>query len=169
MICPSCHTENIEGADACSNCGQPLSGLDLPEGGDKYRTAPFMNETLDKLPQREAAKVSLTDPVALAVRQMQLENMGAVLVMDGERLAGIITGTDILNKVAGPQVDLTAVTCAQIMIPDPVVFNLDDTIAVALNKMSSGEFRHIPIVRDERPVTLIDVNDVFRYITPHLV
>jgi CBS domain-containing protein len=89
--------------------------------------------------------------------------------MDGEHLTGIITGTDILNKVAGPRVDLNAVTCSQIMTADPVVFHLDDSIALALNKMSHGDFRHIPIVRNDHPVTLIDVNDVFRYITPHLV
>jgi CBS domain-containing protein len=128
-----------------------------------------MTETLDRLPQRPAARVGVADPVALAVRRMQLENMGAVLVMEGERLVGIITGTDILNKVAGPRVDLTAVTCGQIMTPDPVVFHFDDSIALALNKMSIGEFRHIPIVRNDHPVTLIDVNDVFRHITPHLV
>ena len=168
MICPSCHTENIEGADACSNCGQPLYGLDLPDAG-KYRVAPFMNETLARLPHREAPKVSVADPVSMAVRRMQTENTDAVLVVEGERLAGIITGTDILNKVAGPREDLNAVTCSQVMTADPIVFHLDDSIALALNKMSVGDFRHIPIVHDDGQVTLTDVNDVFRHITPHLV
>ena len=169
MICPSCHTENIEGADECANCGQALSGLDLPSAGNKYSTAPFMDESLDKLPERAVATVSASDPVALAVRRMQTGDTGAVLVMDGERLVGVITGTDILLKIAGPREDLNAITCGQIMSADPVVFTYADSIALAVNKMSIGEFRHVPIVQDGRPVNIIDVSDLFRHITPHLV
>jgi CBS domain-containing protein len=168
MICPYCSTENIEGADQCSNCGQSLYGLDLPEAG-KYPTAPFMDQPLGRIPQRDAVKAQTTDPVAFAIRRMKQENTGAILIMEGERLVGIITGTDILLKVAGPKEDLNAITCGQIMTPDPVVFHYDDSIALALNKMSIGEYRHIPIVRNDRPVSVIDVNDVFRFITPNLV
>ena len=169
MICPNCRSENIEGADECSNCGAPLYGLDLPETGRKYRTMPILEEPLSKLVQREIVRVRTDDPVALAVRRMQSNESSAVLVMDGERLAGIITSWDIVQKVAGQREDLNAVTCAQIMTPDPILFHNDDSIVLAINKMSSGEFRHIPIVRSDRPINVIDVSDVFRFITPRLV
>ena len=169
MKCPSCHTENIEGADECTNCGQSLYGLDLPEAGHKTSSPAFISEALARLPKREAATIGITDPVALAVRRMQTGGTAAVLVMDGDRLAGIITSWDILQKVAGQKVDLNAVSCAQIMTLDPIVFHDEDSIVLAINKMSSGDFRHIPIVRDDRPVNVIDVNDVFRFITPYLV
>jgi CBS domain-containing protein len=169
MICPYCQHDNIQGADECANCGQSLYGLDLPEAGRKYASPPFLRETLGRLPHSPVSKVGVHDPVGLAVRRMQQGDTAAVLVMDGERLAGIITSWDILHKVAGFSNDLNSVTCAQIMTPDPVVFHDDDSIVLAINKMSSGDFRHIPIVGDDGPVSVIDVNDVFRHITPRLV
>jgi CBS domain-containing protein len=169
MICPYCKTDNIEGADECANCGQSLYGLDLPEAGLKQAGPAFINEPLNRLPQRDAPKVGISDPVSFALRQMQRGETAAVLVMDGERLAGIITSRDIVLKVAGAKEDLNAVTCSQIMTPEPVVFQGEDSLVLAINKMSSGDFRHIPIVRDGRPVSVIDVNDVFRFITPYLV
>ena len=92
-----------------------------------------------------------------------------MLVMDGDNLAGIITGYDLLNKVAAPRVDMAACTCRLIMTPDPVCLQEDDTIALAVNMMASGDFRHVPILRDGKPLTVIGVNDVFMYISPFMV
>ena len=50
------------------------------------------------------------------------------------------------------------------MTHDPVVLRHDDTIAVALNKMAVGGFRHIPIVEDGRPVGVVTARDVFRHL-----
>jgi CBS domain-containing protein len=100
---------------------------------------------------------------------MQQQETGCVLVIDGGELMGIITGRDILYKVAGATEDLTAVTSRQVMTSDPQCLHEEDSIALALNLMASGDFRHVPILRDDKPVSVIDVNDVFRFISPHLV
>jgi CBS domain-containing protein len=100
---------------------------------------------------------------------MQNQNTGCVLVMDGEELAGIITGWDILYKVAGPTEDLNAVTCSQIMTENPVCLHDDDSVALALNVMANGGFRHVPILQNERPAGFVDIGDLFRYLSPHLV
>src|SRR3989304_467117 len=92
MICPSCHAENIEGADECVNCGQALYGLDVP-GSPRGGQAPqFVQDPIVALPKHEAPTIGVSDPVGLAVSVMQRRDVGCVLVMDGERLAGIITG-----------------------------------------------------------------------------
>jgi CBS domain-containing protein len=170
LICPVCRSENIEGADQCANCGQSLYGLDLP-GGPKSRPAPdFIDRPISVLPKREVVKVSPHDPVGLAVRHMQRHNINYILVLDGDKLKGIITGWDILQKVAGPRKDLNAVTCAQMMTPDPLTLHEEDSLALALNVMASGGFRHIPVVKDGGDaIGVIDVNDLFRFISPHLV
>jgi len=168
MICPSCHADNIEGTDECANCGQPLSGLDIP--GDKGGQAPdFVHDRIASLPKHDAPRVGVSDPVGLAVLQMQRREAGCILVVDGDRLAGIITGWDILQKVAGPKEDLNAVTCGRVMTPDPLCLHDDDNVALALNLMASGDFRHVPVLRGDRPTSVIDHNDVFRHISPHLV
>ena len=137
--------------------------------GSISRSLPILEEPLSRLVQREIVRVRTDDPVAMAVRRMHATESSAVLVMDGERLAGIITAGDIVYKVAGQHDDLNAIACREIMTPDPILFHSDDSIVLAINKMSSGEFRHIPIVRSDRPINVIDVNDVFRFITPRLV
>ncbi|MGE0057941.1 MAG: CBS domain-containing protein [Dehalococcoidia bacterium] len=169
MICPACRFENIEGADDCVNCGEPLYGLDLPEMGIKDPAPSFIQQPIAGLPKRPPVTINIDDPVSLAVRVMRQQGVRSLLVMDGTKLAGIITGSDLLKKVAGPHQDLTAFTCRQIMTPDPVCLEEDDSIALAINMMASGDFRHLPILRDGVPVTVIGVNDVFMYISPNMV
>jgi CBS domain-containing protein len=51
------------------------------------------------------------------------------------------------------------------MTPDPVVLQQDDTLAVALHKMSVGGFRHIPIIAGGRPVRVVSIADLFRHVS----
>jgi CBS domain-containing protein len=81
----------------------------------------------------------------------------------------VITGWDILHKVAGPTEDLNAVTCRQVMTADPICLHDNDTVALALNVMASGGFRHVPVLRDEKPAAVVNIEDLFRHLSPHLV
>lgn len=167
MICPECKHDNIEGADYCANCGHDLAGIDQPDAPGA--TGPlFIRQRLADVPARSPVKVSASDPVGLAVRMMQHADTGCVLVMHDGRLAGIITPWDILHKVAGPDEDLNAVTCGQVMTADPVFLRDDDDIAVAINKMSIGGFRHIPLLQGGAPVSVVSIGDLFRHIAPNL-
>ena len=168
MICPSCRAENIEGEDICANCGHDLAGADLPDSPSE-RPPDFIYDNLAALPSSPPAVVGPSDPVGLAVKLMQNQGAECVLVMEGDVLAGIITPWDILHKVAGPSEDLNAVTCARIMTKDPVCLRESDNVAVALNKMAVGEFRHIPLIHGARVDAVVGVEAIFHHISPHLV
>jgi CBS domain-containing protein len=168
MICPECHTNNIEGADTCANCGADLFGLDHPAGRQSSHAPDFIATRLADIPAQSPVRVESTEPVGLAVRLMQNSDTDCVLVMNGTKLAGIITPWDILHKVAGPNEDLNAVTCGEIMTADPVFLRDDDDIAVAINKMSVGGFRHIPLLQGGTPLAVVSIRDVFRHISPFL-
>jgi CBS domain-containing protein len=151
MICPSCHYDNIEGSDECVNCGAALTGLDVT-GKPRGRKAPdFIHQPLSSLP----------------IRQMRNAEANCVLVMDGERMTGIITGWDVVQKIAGH--DFAAVTCGEVMTRNPLYLHAEDTVAVAINMMASGGFRHVPIVNEGGPTGVIVAADVFRHISPQLV
>ena len=169
MICPECKHDNIEGVDYCANCGHDLYGLDQPDAPGADRGMGFIHESLATVAGKGPVKVSSQDPVGLAVRMMQHTDTNCVLVMDGSHLAGIITPWDILHKVAGPREDLNAVRCADVMTADPVFLRDNDDIAVAINKMSIGGFRHIPLLQGDHPVAVISIDDLFKQIAPHLV
>ncbi len=170
MICPTCRADNIEGVDNCVNCGHDLQGFDQPGApGGTERGPEFIYLALRELAPKTPSFVNHRDPVGLAVRLMQNEETDCLLAMDGDRLVGIITPADILHKVAGPNEDLNAVTIGQVITADPVCLNEDDDLAVAINKLAVGGFRHIPILRGGVPVAVANVWDLFRYLAPHLV
>jgi CBS domain-containing protein len=167
MICPSCHYENIEGSDECVNCGAALYGLDLPGQSHGSQAPDFIHQPLSSIPLRDAPRVGPNDPVALAIRRMRNDEGNCVLVMDGDDMAGIITGWDIVQKVAGH--DFAAITCGEVMTRNPLYLHDEDSIAVAINMMASGGFRHVPILRGDSPAGVIVAADVFRHISPQLV
>jgi signal-transduction protein with cAMP-binding, CBS, and nucleotidyltransferase domain len=170
MICPECKADNIEGVDTCANCGQDLNSLDHPGSAQSSEgAAEFIHVRLADLPAQSPVRVQTLDPVGLAVRLMQNSDTECVLVMNGNQLAGIITPWDILHKVAGPSEDLNAVTCGEVMTADPVFLRDEDDVAVALNKMSIGGFRHIPLLQGGTPTAVVSIRDVFKHIAPHLV
>ena len=59
-------------------------------------------------------------------------------------------------------------TVGELMTRDPVVLRHNETIAVAINKMAVGGFRHIPIVDDGRPTGVVSAKDVFRHLVESL-
>jgi CBS domain-containing protein len=50
------------------------------------------------------------------------------------------------------------------MTTDPVVLRAEDSLAVAIQKMAIGGFRHIPLVDDGRPIGIVTSTDVFRHV-----
>ena len=164
IICPDCKTENIQGADVCESCGHDLHQLDHPGVEDEF-TGHLLNDRLSDLQAREAPVVSPRDPVAFAIHKMQSLGTGGALVKVGEQVVGIITERDVLLKSAGERLDLNAITVGQTMTPNPVVLRGDDTLAVALHKMSLGEFRHIPLLIDGTVTCVVSIRDVFKHIS----
>ena len=96
---------------------------------------------------------------------MREHRVGSLLVMDGQELAGIFTERDVLIRVLQNKLDTENILIEEVMTKDPEILHDDDPIAFALNLMSVGSYRHVPIVDDsESPVGIISVKDVFRNI-----
>jgi len=167
MKCPECNTENVAGADACESCGSDLRNLELPSAEDGF-TEHILYDHLGDLGVPEAPICAPGDPLALAIHLMQATKTGCVLVYDEGELVGVLTERDVLLKAAEDKADLNALTVRQIMTPDPVILLEDDTLAVALHKMSVGGFRHIPLVTTDGPPKVISVRDLLRHVTPYI-
>ena len=103
-----------------------------------------------------------TATVAEVIAVMREHRIGCVLVVEGDCLAGIITERDLLLKL--DPADLTP-AIRDFMTPDPEVLAPEDPIVYALNKMSVGGFRHVPLVdAAHRPVGIVSVKDIVYYI-----
>lgn len=162
VVCPSCGEENIRGSDTCGHCLADLTAGDVPvtaqAGSASELTLPLSAVRLSK-----PLTIDQSATVREAVALLAGEPSGGLVVLAGDAVAGIFTERDVLKKVAGHNERLDDAV-SQHMTADPVVLREDDTMAVALNKMGDGGFRHIPLVRDGRPVALVTARDVLSWV-----
>lgn len=110
--------------------------------------------------------MSPSGSISEAIGLMQQNRVGALLVVDSKgRLAGIFTERDVILKVAGRGLDVKKVPVADYMTPRPETLPSHANLAFALNMMTLGGYRHVPIVDgDKRPVALASMADVVRYL-----
>jgi len=113
-----------------------------------------------------APRRPVTSPPSATVEEvigtMREHRIGCVLVVDEDLLLGIITERDLLLKVGAGQLGLPV---REFMTADPEVLRPEDPIVYALNKMSVGGFRHIPLVDEGgRAVGVVSVKDIIDYI-----
>ncbi len=167
MICPDCGHDNIQGMDSCEECGADLRSLDVPQPRAGLQRT-LLEEPLRSLQPHRPLVVGPDDPLEKAVRLMKEHNEGSVFVMDGARLIGILTERDLLLKVAGKPIALDRTPVRNMMTRDPVVLRSDDVLAYALNRMSVGRYRHIPIVDGGRLTGFVSVRGILRYIAEKL-
>ncbi len=161
MICPVCAYDNIQGEDNCENCGADLRTVDIPQPPTEFHGR-LLGEHLDALGVSAPPQLGPSAPVGEAIRLMRESGSDAVLVTEGGRLVGILTERDAVVKLAGRP--LEGITAGEVMTPDPVVLRHTDTIAVAINKMAVGGFRHIPIVENGTAIGVVSAKDVFHHI-----
>ena len=165
MRCPTCGFENLLGSDVCDNCGSDLAGRDVPEPAIAFHGR-LLGEHLDALGAAPPATVVPATAVGAAIRRMHDKGPACVPVAADGRLVGIFTDRDAVLKVAGTEPPDR--TIGALMTRDPVVLRHDETLAVAINKMAVGGFRHIPIVRDGRPAGVVTARDVFGHLARSL-
>ncbi|MBI3800953.1 MAG: CBS domain-containing protein [Deltaproteobacteria bacterium] len=124
-----------------------------------------LQEPIQVLPFASPLSVTRTTSVAEAIRMMQEHHVGCVLVQEADRLVGIFTERDVLNKVAGSAQDPAQTPVETVMTGDPEVLPVEASISFALNLMSEGGFRHLPLVDEaHRPVGMLSVKHVVRYL-----
>ena len=165
MRCPTCGFENLLGSDICDNCGSDLAGHDTPQSATTFR-GQLLGERLDQLEVGAPEILDATADVDDAIRRMHDKGIDCVLVVDDGRLVGIFTDRDAVLKVAGTKAGSQPLSA--VMTHDPVVLRHNETIAVALNKMAVGGFRHIPIVENGRPTGVVTARDVFHHLAESL-
>jgi CBS domain-containing protein len=166
VICPVCHWQNFIGEDVCENCGADLTSADTPQAATTFH-GNLLGRHLDELGAPRPKTTERDTTVGEVIRRMQAESLDCVLVTDDGRLVGIFTDRDAVLKVAGGKADMRT-KVGDLMTADPVVLRRDDPIAVAINKMAVGGFRHVPILDRGHPVSVVSARDVFRHIAQRL-
>jgi CBS domain-containing protein len=111
---------------------------------------------------RDLLTVAPEEPLSKVAQRMVDRDVGAVLVMRGAELAGILTERDVLRAVAAGIQDDTLVS--DWMTSDPETMDPGDTTQHAAVLMIHGGFRHLPLVEGDDVVGMLSIRDLMRVV-----
>jgi len=100
------------------------------------------------------------DTVREACRRMAANRCGHVLVCDGERLVGIFTERDLVNRVVAEGHDPARFPVGKAMTIDPVTIEADAPIREAIRVMDEGSFRCLPVMEQGKLVGVLTARDL---------
>ena len=106
--------------------------------------------------------VSPQDPVQRVLELMKENRVRPVLVLEGERLAGIITQGDCAIRVLLPGLDARTTPVSQIMTPNPMTVKPGDPLEACMGLMASRNFRHLPVIDGGRVVGVVSIGDIVK-------
>lgn len=99
----------------------------------------------DVIRRSDPIRLSPDVSVLAAERLMREHRVGAVLVMAGDRLAGIFTERDLLHRVVTGGPDAARTALAPVMTPDPARVAAANTVMATLDLMEGHRYRHLPV------------------------
>ena len=111
---------------------------------------------------RDLPNVAPGDSLSDVAQRMVDRDVGAVLVMDGSDLSGILTERDVLRAVAAGIEETTVVS--DWMTRDPETMAPEDTTQQAAVLMIHGGFRHLPLMEGSDVVGMLSIRDLMRVV-----
>lgn len=109
---------------------------------------------------RETVTVGPAVPVIEAARLMAGHQIGALPVVDGDRLVGIFTERDVLARVVAGGLDPAATPIADVMSSQLVVADLEETYEVCLQRMQQARVRHLIVLDRGRLAGILSLRDL---------
>jgi len=111
--------------------------------------------------RQELATASGTMTVRDACVAMAKRRIGAVMVVEAGRLAGIFTERDVMTKIVGQNRDPDKVTLAETMTRNPDTIGPDQPPREALEMMRRHGYRHLPVIDGDQLVGMVSVRDLY--------
>jgi CBS domain-containing protein len=105
--------------------------------------------------RRKLLKAPPQTLVSKAARLMAEKDVGALMVVDGERLVGIFTERDLVVRVVAVGRDIEATPVAEVMTPAPHTVAPDKPFGLALLLMHEHGFRHLPVIEDGKLIGVV--------------
>ncbi len=98
-----------------------------------------------------------------AVRLLSQRRIGAVLVTKADRIEGILSERDIVRVLGERGASALDEPVSSVMTRKVVTCREKDTVAFIMEMMTSGKFRHMPVVEGDRVTGLISIGDVVKW------
>ena len=105
--------------------------------------------------QKKLVTAAPETTVAEAAKLMAKRNVGAVMVVEDERLIGIFTERDAVFRVIAKGRDAHTTPLSDVMTNAPQTVDPDKTFGYALLMMHENGFRHLPVIENGKPIGII--------------
>jgi len=107
------------------------------------------------------------DPTATldtAVKTLAEHKIGALLVLGTDRrVIGILSERDIVRALAERGAGVLSEPLAQVMTRKVVTCSESDSVGVLMERMTTGKFRHLPVIEDEQVIGVVSIGDVVKH------
>jgi CBS domain-containing protein len=126
-----------------------------------------MNVPISVLLQRKGSVVHSIAPTLSifdAVAEMNRLRIGAIVILDDGKLAGIFTERDALQRVLGTGIDPKTVSVAEVMTRDVMTVEPAAAVEDVAAMFTEKRCRHLPVVSEGKLVGLISIGDISRWV-----
>ena len=126
-----------------------------------------MNVPISALLQRKGSAVHGIAPtlsIFEAVAEMNRLRIGAIVILENGKLAGIFTERDVLRRVVGAGVDTKVMLVSDVMTRDVLTVTPETTVEEVAAMFTEKRCRHLPVVSGEKLIGLISIGDISRWV-----
>jgi CBS domain-containing protein len=113
---------------------------------------------------RQVVSIAPEEPVLEAIQLMSDHHIGALLVMRGEELLGILSERDYARKVILKGRSSAETAAWEIMSSPVQTVGPDDTINTCMRLMTERRFRHLPVVEGDKVSGMLSIGDLVRVV-----
>jgi CBS domain-containing protein len=129
-----------------------------------------MNVPISALLQRKGPAVHGIAPtlsIYEAVAEMNRLRIGAIVILENGKLAGIFTERDVLRRVVGAGIDPRVVRVSEVMTRDVITVAPETTVEEVAAMFTEKRCRHLPVVANGQLAGLISIGDISRWVADH--
>jgi CBS domain-containing protein len=113
---------------------------------------------------RDVATVDPNSDLMAAAKQMSERHIGALVVLGVDnRVAGIISERDIVHALADRGTGALSEPVSKVMTRKVATCLESETVPAIMERMTSGKFRHVPVIEQDRLVGIISIGDVVKH------
>jgi CBS domain-containing protein len=118
-----------------------------------------LRQVIQRLNLISAHPEALVIDVAVAMSEGRV---GAIPIIEGERLVGIFSERDLMTRVVVGGRDAHRIRVEEVMTHKVVVASIDESVDRCLEKMQRAGCRHLPVVQDGRVIAMLSMRDLLR-------
>lgn len=119
-----------------------------------------MAKTLRDVMSPNPVTLPVTATVVDAARRMRDDDIGDVIVLDGDRVCGIVTDRDVVVRAVADERDLRSTTMRDVCSSDVATLSPDDDVQRAIDMMKQKAIRRIPVVENGTPIGIVSIGDL---------